>query len=138
ALAAARIASGLAERLGYRVAVVHAPRTLKSLTYVGRSTTPSLSQQPDQVAREGRSIVDAAVELVGDRPTSPSVAAGPPAEVLESVAKVENGRLIVIAGRGTGTVTATLLGSVALALISSAEVPVVVVTELAEHDDGGL
>src|SRR5262249_14342082 len=70
ALAAARVARGLAERLGYRVAVVHAPRSLKSLTYVGRSSTPSLSQQPDEVARESRSIVDAAVELVGDRPTS--------------------------------------------------------------------
>jgi nucleotide-binding universal stress UspA family protein len=42
--------------------------------------------------------------------------------------------MIVIAGRGTGTVQASLLGSVALELISSAEVPVVVLPEGAERD----
>jgi nucleotide-binding universal stress UspA family protein len=134
ALAAARIARALAERLGYRVAVVHAPRSVKSLTYLGRSTTPSLSQQPDQVARQSREIVQAAVDLLGDRPSSAHIEPGPPAEVLESVAKDENGRMIVIAGRGTGTVQASLLGSVALELISSAEVPVVVLPEGAERD----
>jgi len=135
ALAAARVARALAERLGYRVAVVHAPRSLKSMTYLGRSTTPSLSQQPDQVARQSSEIVQAAVDLLGDRPSSAHIEAGPPAEVLESVAKEENGRLIVIAGRGTGTVQASLLGSVALELISSAEVPVVVLPEGAERED---
>jgi nucleotide-binding universal stress UspA family protein len=134
ALAAARVARALAERLGYRVAVVHAPRSLKSMTYLGRSTTPSLSQQPDQVARQSSEIVQAAVDLLGDRPSSAHIEAGPPAEVLESVARDENGRLIVIAGRGTGTVQAALLGSVALELISSAEVPVVVLPEGAERD----
>jgi nucleotide-binding universal stress UspA family protein len=134
ALAAVRLARELAERLGYRVAVVHAPRSAKSLTYVGRSTTPSLSQQPDQVARQSREIVQAAVDLLGDRPSTAHIEPGQPAEVLESVAKEENGRLIVVAGRGMGTVQASLLGSVATALISSAEVPVVVLPEGAERD----
>jgi nucleotide-binding universal stress UspA family protein len=136
ALAAARVARALAEHLGYRVAVVHAPRSAKSLTYVGRSTTPSLSQQPDQVARQSREIVDAAVNVVGDRPTSTHISPGQPAEVLEAVARDENGRLIVVAGRGMGTVKASLLGSVAMALISSAQVPIVVLPEAAERDAG--
>jgi nucleotide-binding universal stress UspA family protein len=134
ALAAVRVARALAERLGYRVAVVHAPRSAKSLTYVGRSTTPSLSQQPDQVARQSREIVQAAVDLLGDRPSSAHIEPGQPAEVLELVAKDEHGRLIVIAGRGMGTVQASLLGSVAMALVSSAEIPVVVLPEGAERD----
>jgi nucleotide-binding universal stress UspA family protein len=50
------------------------------------------------------------------------------------VARDEHGRLIVIAGRGMGTVQASLLGSVAMALVSSAEIPVVVLPEGAERD----
>lgn len=136
ALAAARVARALAERLGYKVVVVHAPRSAKSLTYVGRSTTPSLSQQPDQVARQSGEIVQAAVDVLGDHPSSARIEPGQPAEVLESVARDENGRMIVVAGRGTGTVQASLLGSVALALIASAEIPVVVVPEVAEQNAG--
>jgi nucleotide-binding universal stress UspA family protein len=52
ALAAARVVGELAHHLGYRVVVVHAARDARSLVaYVGRSTTPSLSVQPDAPAR---------------------------------------------------------------------------------------
>jgi nucleotide-binding universal stress UspA family protein len=136
ALAAVHVARALAERLGYKVVVVHAPRSAKSLTYVGRATTPSLSQQPDQVARQSGEIVQAAVDLLGDRPSSARIEPGQPAEVLESVARDEKGRMIVVAGRGTGTVQASLLGSVALALVASAEIPVVVVPDVPEVSAG--
>jgi nucleotide-binding universal stress UspA family protein len=132
ALAAARLAGRLGRRLGYRVAVVHAPRSGKSLTYLGRDTTPSLSQQPDQVDRRNREIVEEAFDVLGDLPSSAFIEPGRPDQVLEAVASREHGRMIVIAGRGTSAVHAAILGSVALSLVSSAEVPVVVLPEGAE------
>jgi nucleotide-binding universal stress UspA family protein len=133
ALAAVGVARDLAKRLGCRVVLVHAPRTLGSLpSYVGRPTTPSLSAQPDAAERETQAIMQAAVEVLGDVPARTVVEAGHPASVLMTVAKREQGRLIVIAARGVGTVHAALLGSTAMALASSAEVPVVVLSEAAE------
>jgi nucleotide-binding universal stress UspA family protein len=133
ARAAARLAAELARRLGLRVAVVHAPRSKKSLSYVGRSTTPSLSQQPDQVDRRSLEIVQEAVDALGDVPSAVYVEPGRPDQVLEAVAGRERGRLIVIAGRGAGPVSASVLGSVAHSLVTSADVPIVVLTEAAER-----
>jgi nucleotide-binding universal stress UspA family protein len=133
ALAAVRVAGELARRLGHRVAVVHAPRSVSSLNYVGRATTPSLSQQPDAADRRSREIVEEAVEVLGDPQTPTFVEAGRPDEVLQSVAERENGRLIVIAARGVGAIQASLLGSIAFSLVSSATVPVVVLSEVAER-----
>src|SRR5262249_32335662 len=98
ALAAARVAGDLAERLGYRVAVVHASRTARSLlSYVGRSTTPSMSVQPDVADRLSREIMDDAVQALGGEAAYADVEPGEPAEVLQSVAKREHGRRIVAA-----------------------------------------
>jgi nucleotide-binding universal stress UspA family protein len=132
ALAALRLALDLAKRTGDRVVVVHAPRTTKSLlSYVGRSSTPSLSVQPDVAAKQTDDLVQAAVELLGDHPFTTVVEAGEPAKVLTSVADRENARTIVVAGRGQSTVKGAVLGSVATALMGSADVPVVVVSEAA-------
>jgi nucleotide-binding universal stress UspA family protein len=133
ALAAVRVARELRSRLGYRVAVVHAPRSVGSLTYVGRSTTPSLSEQPDAVDRRSREIVEEAVDVLGDPQAPTFVEAGRPDEILQRVAERENGRLLVIAARGAGAIQASLLGSIAFSLISSADVPVVVLSEVAER-----
>jgi nucleotide-binding universal stress UspA family protein len=134
ALAAARVARQLGERLGYGVAVVHASRTARSLlTYVGRSTTPSVSVQPDIADKQSQEILRAATDALGVEPAFADVEAGDAADVLLSVAKRENGRMIVIAARGVGAVHAALLGSVAVSLLQAAEVPVVVLSEPAER-----
>ena len=134
ALAAARVARRLGERLGYGVALVHASRTARSLlTYVGRSTTPSVSVQPDIADKQSQEILQQAAEAVGGEPAFAEVEAGDPAQVLLSVAKRENGRMIVIAARGVGAVHAALLGSVAVSLLQDADVPVVVLSEPAER-----
>jgi nucleotide-binding universal stress UspA family protein len=134
AVAAAVAAADIAAHLGCRVVLVHAPRDARSLvSYVGRSTTPSLSVQPDVAAAQSQEIVQEAVERLGDRPASAHVEAGAPAEVLQSVAKREHGRMIVIAARGVGGVHAAVLGSVAVSLIRSAEIPIVVLSEAAER-----
>ncbi len=133
ALAAVGTAADLAGTLDCRVALVHAPRSAKSFVrYLGRSTTPSLSVQPDALDRLTREILDAALEVVGDRPVSVHVEPGVPAEVLISVAEREGGRAIVVAGRGIGAVHAAVLGSVSESLVTSATVPVVVLPEGAE------
>jgi nucleotide-binding universal stress UspA family protein len=134
AFAAVRIAGELADRLGGRVVVVHAPRTVESMVaYVGRSTTPSLSVQPDEAARESRRIVDEAVDRLGRATTAVCLEPGPPAQVLDSVARREGAGLIVIAARGVSGLHAAVLGSVAVSLVGSADVPVVVVPEPAER-----
>jgi nucleotide-binding universal stress UspA family protein len=134
ALAAARVAQDLGRHLDYRVVLVHATRTLGSLPgYVGRPTTPSLSAQPDAAERETQAIMQAAIGVFDDVPAATFVEAGHPASVLMTVATREQGRLIVIAARGVGAVHAAVLGSVAVSLASSADVPIVVLPEGAEH-----
>jgi len=137
ALAAVRVARQLGERLGSGVAIVHASRTARSLlSYVGRSSTPSLSVQPDSAERQSLEILERAVDELGGEPALAELVPGDPAEVLRAVAARERAGLIVVAARGVGGAHAVLLGSVAVALIGAAEVPIVVLPEAAEAATG--
>jgi nucleotide-binding universal stress UspA family protein len=133
AVAAARLAADLASRMGYTLLIVHALAELQSrLSYAGaRGTTPPASAQPDTQARLAQEIVDAAVAAAGPGATG-VVEAGLPWDVLESVAEREDGRLIVVAGRGLSAVRAAAFGSVASKLATSSRVPVLILPEPAE------
>jgi nucleotide-binding universal stress UspA family protein len=132
ALAAAIFAGDLARRLGWRLVVVHAQQNVRSLlAYPGTrvdSPPPPVTGQSDAVARQALDLVKRATEAAGSREVG-VVEPGPPAEVLETVADRERGRLLVIASRGIGGVRAALLGSVTSKLAADAGRPVVVLPE---------
>jgi nucleotide-binding universal stress UspA family protein len=135
AASAAQVGGRLAERLGGRLLVVHARQDVKAVvSYRGaRSTTPPLTGQPDAVRRQAEGIVEDAVEALDvDVEATGLVESGAPAGLLAAVAEREDARLIVIAARGMGAVRAAFLGSVTIALTTSATRPVVVLPEPAE------
>jgi nucleotide-binding universal stress UspA family protein len=127
ALAAAAFAGRLATRLGCRLVVVHARQNLRAVAaYPGASTsTPPVTGQQDAVERQAAEVVKKAEGVAGVSAVG-VVEPGPPAEVLESVADREAARLIVIAARGVGGLSAALLGSVAAELPAAADRPIVV------------
>jgi nucleotide-binding universal stress UspA family protein len=110
--------------------VVHARQNVKAaLSYPGaRSETPPVTGQADSVDKLAADVLQAAVEAA-DVSATGVTEPGPPAEILESVAKREDGRLIVITARGLGGLRASLLGSVAAELAAAATRPVVVLSE---------
>jgi nucleotide-binding universal stress UspA family protein len=134
ALAGAAFAGALATRLGYRVVVVHARQNVKAMvSYPGaRSETPPATGQDDSVQQLVEEVMRRAVEATGV-PATGVVEPGPPADVLESVAKREGARLIVVTARGLGGIRAALLGSVAAELTAAATRPVVVLSESASQ-----
>jgi nucleotide-binding universal stress UspA family protein len=132
ALAAAALAGRLATRLGSRLVLVHARQNLRAVAaYPGaRSTTPPVTGQEDSVQGLVNKVMENAQQAAGVSSVG-VVEPGPPAQVLETVADRENGRLIVIAARGVGALRAALLGSVAADLPAAASRPVVVVSPAA-------
>jgi nucleotide-binding universal stress UspA family protein len=137
ALAAATLAGDLARRLGWRVLVVHARQNLKAfLSYPSaRTATPPVTGQHDAVTTQVEDVLRRALESAGAG-ASGLAEPGPPAEVLESIAVREDGRLIVVASRGAGGARAALLGSVASQLALTASCPVVVLSDLAREAAG--
>jgi len=129
ALAAATLAGRLAAQLGVRLVVVHARQNLSALAaYPGASmSTPPATGQHDAVEQRATELVKEAGQAAGVSVVG-MVEPGPPAEVLESVAGRESGRLIVIAARGVGGLRAAVLGSVAAELPVTATRPVVVIS----------
>jgi nucleotide-binding universal stress UspA family protein len=132
ALAGAAFAGRLARRLDYRPIVVHARQNVRAaLAYPrARSETPPVTGQSDAVDKRADEVLRQAVDAAGAGATG-VIEPGPPAEVLESVADREAARLIVITARGEGSLSATLLGSVAADLTAAATHPVVVLSEAA-------
>jgi nucleotide-binding universal stress UspA family protein len=130
ALAGAVFAGRLAQRLHCRLVVVHARQNVRAaLSYPGaRSETPPVTGQADSVDKAADEVVRRAVDAA-DVGATGVTEPGPPAEILESVANREDGRLIVITARGLGGVRASLLGSVAAELTGAATRPVVVLSE---------
>ncbi len=128
-----KLAAQLADRLRYRLVVVHALQDVRAAVayYGAHSATPALSGQPDAVQHEAARIIDEAVEPLRSAAIR-VVEPGPPAQVLESVAQREMGVLLVVGARGMGAVRAALLGSVAWTLAVSATRPVVILSEPAE------
>ncbi len=133
ALLAARVADRLAQRLQWRLIVVHAlPGVSATAAYLGASpTTPPLSGQQDARQRQAAQIVrDAVASLEVEAATV--VEDGAPWDVLESVANREAGQILVVAARGLGAVRTAVFGSVAARLAASARRPVMMVPEPAE------
>ena len=132
ALAGAAFAGQLAKRLHCRVVVVHARQNVRAaLSYrAARSETPPVTGQEDSVDKVAAEVLERAVDAAGESSTG-VMEPGPPAEILESVAEREHGRLIVITARGLGGLRASLLGSVAAELTAGAKRPVVVLSEAA-------
>jgi nucleotide-binding universal stress UspA family protein len=132
ALAGVAYAGGLSSRLGYRLVVVHARQNVRAMvSYPGaRSATPPATGQGDAVGKLADEVVERAVQASGV-PATGVLEPGPPAEVLQTVADREAGRLIVITARGVGRMRAAVLGSVAAELTESAPCPVVVLSESA-------
>lgn len=130
ALAGAVFAGRLAQRLGYRLVIVHARQNVRAaLSYPGaRSATPPVTGQTDSVDRAAAQVVQRAVDAADVNATGVTEP-GPPADILESVAQREDGRLLVITARGLGGVRASILGSVAAGLTAAATRPVVVLSE---------
>jgi nucleotide-binding universal stress UspA family protein len=130
ALAGAVFAGRLARRLDCRLVVVHARQNVRAaLSYPGaRSETPPVTGQDDSVEKLAAQVVQRAVDAA-DVSATGVIEPGPPAEILESVANREDGRLIVITARGLGGIRASVLGSVAAELTAAATRPVVVLAE---------
>ncbi len=137
ALAAVRIAAGLAEALGGRLVVVHALKDLRAtISYLGaRSTQPALTGQPDAREREAVEIVEAGLAAAGGGAAG-VVEPGAPWDALEAVAEREGGRAIVVAARGLSATRAALFGSAATRLAEEATRPILVVSEPAEAAAG--
>jgi nucleotide-binding universal stress UspA family protein len=133
ALAAVRVAGGLARQLGCRLLLVHALHDLKAgASYLGApSTNPPLGGQSDARDRQAAQIVGEARDSL-DGFAEGVVETGSPWGVLESVADRESSALIVVAARGRGAVRSALFGSVARRLASTSGRPVVLVPDLAE------
>jgi nucleotide-binding universal stress UspA family protein len=137
AQAGAVFAGQLARRLDCRVVVVHARQDVRAvLAYrAARSETPPVTGQADSVDKVAADVLQRAVDAAGASATGVTEP-GPPAEVLETVADREDGRLIVITARGLGGIRTSLLGSVAAELTGSATHPVVVLSEAVADSAG--
>ena len=133
AVAAARIAGGLARALGGRVVIAHALKDLRAtIAYLGgRSTQPPLSGQPDAREADAVRIVEEALGAAGDGATG-VVEPGAPWDALQAVADREGARMLAIAARGQSAARAALFGSVATRLAEEATRPILVVPEPAE------
>ncbi len=133
AVAAARIAGGLARALGGRVVIAHALKDLRAtIAYLGaRSTQPPLTGQPDAREADAVQIVEEALGAAGDGATG-VVEPGAPWDALQAVADREGARMLAIAARGQSAARAALFGSVATRLAEEATRPILVVPEPAE------
>ena len=133
AVAAARIAGGLARALGGRVVITYALKDLRAtITYLGaRSTEPPLTGQPDAREADAVRIVEEALAAAGDGATG-VVEPGAPWDALQAVADREGARMLAVAARGQSAARAALFGSVATRLAAEATRPILMVPEPAE------
>jgi nucleotide-binding universal stress UspA family protein len=89
---------------------------------------PYLSQLIEQRTRAGQTLLDAAVELVGNGvELNTELLFGSPAECIIEVAETRACDLIVMGTRGLGALRGLLLGSQAQKVVSHAHCPVLVV-----------
>lgn len=128
ALAAARLAAGLARRLGLRFVVTHAYRAQSAW----RSHAEMLDDQPwllDEERRIGGELLESALARLGARESiEVRLEHGHPAEALARLASSEAAELLVVGSRGRGRIETALLGSTSALLAGSAPTPVMVVT----------
>ena len=133
AVAAVRIAAGVAVDAGGRVIVVHALKDLRAtIAYLGaRSTQPALTGQPD--AREAQAVEIVKEALAAAGPAAAGIVEpGAPWDALEDVAAREGARMLAVAARGQSAARAALFGSVATRLAEESTRSILVVPEPAE------
>jgi nucleotide-binding universal stress UspA family protein len=125
ALHAARTACELARAVDCKMLrIVFAYSPLPS--YMGE---PHLSTAIEKRMEEAESILQAAVEMVGEIPGEIHTEAleGPPAEAILDVAEIRNVDLIVMGSRGLGRLAGALLGSQSQKVVQHAPCPVLIV-----------
>lgn len=136
ALAAARLAADLADRLGLRLVVAHAYRAQSAW----RSHADTLDDQPwllDEQRRLGGELLERSLARLGARESiDVRLEHGHSAEALARVASSEAAELLVVGSRGRGRIETALLGSTSALLASSAPTPVMVVTTLSLEPHG--
>lgn len=122
---AARMAADLAramksERLRIVVSFGRIP------PYLGE---PNLQNAIDARLNEAQSILQKAVELVGDVPAEihTELLEGDAAESIIAVAKARNSSVIVMGSRGLGRLAGLVLGSTSQKVVSHAPCPVLIV-----------
>jgi nucleotide-binding universal stress UspA family protein len=117
-LAAARLASSLASRLGYRLILVHARHPA--------ATIPAVTAA--EAERAATTVVERALAAVGGDAEG-RIESAPPASALQSVADREGARAIVVGVRGGHALRGPNLLSVSTQLLGRARCPVIVVAE---------
>jgi nucleotide-binding universal stress UspA family protein len=124
---ALRWAAGLAARTGRELAIVHAwvwPLVTDDLGPADGVAGSGHRNVADALLREAATVADAAAPGLE---VSTHLVVGRPRDVLEKAS--DTARLVVVGSRGLGGFLGMMLGSVALALITHAGCPVVVVRD---------
>jgi nucleotide-binding universal stress UspA family protein len=134
---AAAAASGLAERLGSRLLLVHAvPLPLPSREL--GVAPPTSFVAVDQMREAGVTLLEeVAAELGGDPRVERQVQIGGAAEVIAAAAEDAGAELVVVGSRGLGSVSAVILGSVSLSLAARGPCPALIVPDSASPPGDG-
>lgn len=120
ALNAARLAAGLASRLGLRFVIAHA--------YRAQSAWRSHAEMLDEQRRKGAELLENALARLGATESiDVRLEHGDAAEALARLASSEVAELLVVGSRGRRSIEAALLGSTSGLLASSAPTPVMIV-----------
>ena len=125
ALHAAHVAGDLARSMGskeFRIVVAYDPIP----PYLGE---PNMQYSIDARIEEAESILQAAVEAVGDVPAEihTELIEGSSADAIINVAVMRASDVIVMGSRGLGTLAGLLLGSTSQKVVSHAPCPVLIV-----------
>jgi nucleotide-binding universal stress UspA family protein len=90
---------------------------------------PNLQYAIDARVKEAQTILQAAVEAVGDVPAEihTEMIEGSPAEAIINVAKTRESDVIVIGSRGLGKLAGLVMGSTSQKVVSHAPCPVLIV-----------
>jgi nucleotide-binding universal stress UspA family protein len=128
ARAAASAASGLSERLGSQIVLVHAVQPPIPAREIGMPVASTNFATVDQMREGGETLLEEIVAEVGaGREITTTVRIGSAAEVIAAVAEEVNAEFVVVGSRGLGSVGALLLGSVSLRLAAQGPCPTVIV-----------
>ena len=123
ARAAARLASALATRLGWRLVLVHA--VLVAVPPL--STEPWFDRRQTRARDAARRLEEELRRDLGAPQLQMEIRSGPAAQCIVSAADERRAGLIVVGCRGVGTLSAAVAGAVTDAILANAACPVAVV-----------
>jgi len=126
--AAARVAAGLAERLGLRLVLVHvAQAATLAPAGVGSPGRLLVGATVDTELAAGERLLEELILEQGLAGAETRVVWGFAADRLADVADAEDAELLVVGSRGRGAFKAAFLGGVSTELVGVARCPVLVV-----------